>query len=329
MSWWHDQAGRYPLLTPAQEITLGQQVRAWLDDPDPPPAVIRRGQRARERFVQANLRLVINVADRYRSVQPQYADDLIQAGNMGLITAVTKFDPARGYKFSTYAFWWIRQAIHSFLEHHSRSIRLPTTHAAQYTRLQATTLQLREQLNRPPTRRELADATGWTLETIDRVLTRPTATVSLDAPNLSRDDGGTVAEVIAAPGPDLLDLVDSGDQVERLMAAVEQLSPMAQRIIEDQFLSPVATTQHVLARELGIGREQLRTITAQSLNQLGLILRGRQLTPPAHPAPIGGGDQIALPISAPDARSCNSQRVSYRRRRVASMEQVEQGCLVL
>lgn len=329
MSWWHDQAGRYPLLTPAQEITLGQQVRAWLDDPDPPPAVIRRGQRARERFVRANLRLVINVADRYRSVPPQYADDLIQAGNMGLITAVTKFDPARGYKFSTYAFWWIRQAIHSFLEHHSRSIRLPTTHAAQYTRLQATTLQLREQLNRPPTRRELADATGWTLETIDRVLTRPTATVSLDAPNLSRDDGGTVAEVIAAPGPDLLDLVDSGDQVERLMAAVEQLSPMAQRIIEDQFLSPVATTQHVLARELGIGREQLRTITAQSLNQLGLILRGRQLTPPAHPAPIGGGDQIALPISAPDARSCNSQRVAYRRRRVASMEQVEQGCLVL
>jgi RNA polymerase primary sigma factor len=327
VSWWHDQAGRFPLLTPAQEITLGQQVRAWLDHPKPvPPAIRRRGERARDRFVRANLRLVINVADRYRSVPPQYADDLIQAGNMGLITAVTKFDPARGYKFSTYAFWWIRQGIHSFLEHHGRTVRLPTTHAAQYSRLQAAMLHLREQLNRHPTRSELATATGWSLETIDRVLTRPTATVSLDAPGLNRDDG-SVAEVIAAPGPDLLDLAASAEQLDGLLNALEILSPMAQRIISDQFLSPVPTSQQQLARELGISRDQLRVILAQSLNQLRLILRGHR---PALPATerITGGEQMAFPITTPQASSC-SQRVKYRRRRVASMGQVEQCALSL
>jgi RNA polymerase primary sigma factor len=327
MSWWHDQAGRFPLLTPAQEIVYGQQIRAWLDHPEPVPAAIRRrGERARDRFVRANLRLVINVADRYRSVPPQYADDLVQAGNMGLITAVTKFDPARGYKFSTYAFWWIRQGIHSFLEHHGRTVRLPTTHAAQYTRLQAATLRLREQLNRHPTRDELAAATGWTLETVDRVLTRPTATMSLDAPNLGRDDGGTVAEAIAAPGPDLLDLAASAEQLDRLLDALSVLSPMAQRIMSALYLSPVAISQQQLAREIGIGRDQLQAIVAQSLNQLRLILRGQRLAPAA-PEAIASGEQLGLPITVGDA--CCSSRVRIRRRRLASMEQGEQCALAL
>jgi len=322
VTWWHDQAGRYPLLTPAQEITLGQQVRAWLDHPDPPPALIRRGQRARDRFVRANLRLVITMSERYRSVPQQYSDDLIQAGNLGLIRGVEKFDPTRGYKFSTYAYWWIRQGIHSFLEHHGRSIRLPTTHAAQYTRLQTATLELRERLNRHPTREELAAATSWTPETIDRVLTRPTATVSLDAPSMGRDDGGTIAEVIADPAPDLLDLVDGDDQLRRLMEALELLSPMAQRVVEDQFLSPIPTAQHLLARELGIGREQLRAIVAQSLNQLRLILRGRSpLLPVAPPHAIESGDQINLMIGlarSPSGGAFRAARVKGRRRRSAS-----------
>ena len=328
MTWWHDQAGRFPLLTPAQEITLGQQVRAWLDHPDPPPALVRRGQRARDRFVNANLRLVINLADRYRSVPSQYADDLIQAGNCGLMRAVEKFDPARGYKFSTYAYWWIRQGIHGFLEQHGRSIRLPTTHAAQYTRLQTAILQLTERLNRHPTRQELAAETGWTVETIDRVITRPSATVSLDAPNLSRDDGGTVAEAIADPSPALLDLVEGAERLERLTDALRLLSPLAERIVWDQFLSPAPTPQHVLARQEGISRDQVRAIVAQSLNQLRLILRGRRLPAPAPPEPICRGDQITLPIAPPPAAGKPRERAK-RRRRMASMEQVEQCALAL
>jgi len=332
MSWWYDQAGRFPLLTPAQEIIYGQHVREWLDHPDPPPGIVRRGQRARDRFIRANLRLVINMSERYRSVPAQYSDDLIQAGNMGLITAVSKFDPARGYKFSTYAYWWIRQGIHSFLEHHGRTVRLPTTHAAQYSRLQAATLSLRERLNRHPTRDELAAATGWTLETIERVITRPTATVSLDAPNLSRDDGGTVAEAIADPSPELLDLVDSDDQLEQLLQALELLSPMAQRIIEDQFLSPVASPQHILARELGISRDQLRTIVAQSLNQLRLILRGGPTLQPVAPQAVVCGNQISLPIGAglaPSGGASLKATGTVRRRRASARSQAEQCALQL
>ena len=98
LTWYLNQAGRYPLLTPSQELTLGRQVRDWQDHADPPHDVVRRGQRARDRFVRANLRLVVAVAGRYRSVPSQYSDDLIQAGNLGLIRAVERFDPARGYK---------------------------------------------------------------------------------------------------------------------------------------------------------------------------------------------------------------------------------------
>jgi RNA polymerase primary sigma factor len=322
-TWWHDQAGRFPLLTPAQELHYGQQVRAWLDHPDPPPDVIRRGRRARDRFVRANLRLVISLAEKYRSVPSQYADDLIQAGNLGLMRAVEKFDHTRGYKFSTYAYWWIRQGIHSFLEHHGRSIRLPTTHAAQYTKLQTVTLELREQLNRPPTRDELAAATGWTLEAIERVITRPSATVSLDAPNLRRDDGGTVAEAIADPGPALLDLVEGADQLERLMAALQLLTPRAERIMLDQFLSPVPSSQQQLARQEGISPQQLRTIVAQSLNQLRLILRGGQAVP-VRPEPIACGAQISLPIlPAEQVRPvpCISRRIRSCRRSAANMTQ--------
>lgn len=330
MTWWHDQAGRYPLLTPAQEIVYGQQIRAWLDHPDPPPVTIRRGKRARDRFIRANLRLVINVADRYRSVPAQYGDDLIQAGNMGLMRAVERFDPARGYKFSTYAYWWIRQGIHSFLEHHSRTVRLPTTHAAQYTKLQTAIIELTERLNRAPTRQELAAATGWTLETVDRVITRPSATVSLDAPNMSRDDGGTVAEAIAAPGPDLLELAESADQLDRLLGALQLLSPMAARIMTDQFLSPVPTSQQQLARELGIARDQLRVIVAQSLNRLRVILRSGMLPPPAPPEAIACGSQLGLPIAAETRfTSLAEQATRCRRRKVPSMEKAMQCALAL
>jgi hypothetical protein len=334
MTWWHDQAGRFPLLSPSQEILLGQQVREWLDHPDPPPAVVRRGQRARDRFVRANLRLVINMADKYRSVPTQYADDLIQAGNLGLMRGVEKFDPTRGYKFSTYAYWWIRQGIHSFLEHYGRSIRLPTTHAAQYTKLQTTILELSERLNRHPSRQEIAAATGWTLETIERVITRPSATVSLDAPNMSRDDGGTVAEAIADPGPALLDLVEGADQLEQLMGALRLLTPRAERIMLDQFLSPVPSTQQQLARQEGISREQLRAIISQSLNQLRMILRGTP--PPLQPSPsepVSYGPQISLPIVPADHAppSGANRRVAGRgrRRRASAQPRCEQYALPL
>lgn len=297
-SWWHDQCGRIPLLTPSEEIILGQQVRAWLDHPPPPPAAIaRRGLRARDRFVSANLRLVINFCERYRSVPQQYQDDLLQAGNLGLMRAVEKFDPARGYKFSTYAYWWIRQGIHSFLEHYGRSIRLPTTHAAQHSKLQTAIHDLSAELNRHPTRYELSQRLGWSLETIERIVTRPAATLSLDAKSRLCDHA-TVAEAIADPQVELLDQIASGDQLEQLLVLIAQLEPRAQRIIVDQFLSPVPSSLQALAQREQVDRSTVRAIIASSLQALRRLLEDKPTPSAVAPEdPPKYGPQLGLPWS--------------------------------
>ena len=296
MSWWHDQASRWPLLTPSQEILLGQQVRAWLDHPDPvPPAIERRGKRARDQIVRANLRLVLSFAERYRSVPSQYHDDLIQAGNLGLMRAVEKFDPARGYKFSTYAYWWIRQGINAFLEQHGRCIRLPTTHAAQFTKVSTAILDLQAQLGRRPTRQEVADHLGWKPEVIERITSRPVATLSLDQSNPRNDDAGSLSEVIADPAGPLLDRIESADQFEQITAAIDLLEPHAQRIIIDQFLSATPSTVAELARAEGMKRGTVERIIHRSLHLLRIILAGGSpyLQPPTC-EPVEQGTQLAL-----------------------------------
>ena len=126
---WLENAGRQPLLTPLGELHLGALVRVWQDwaggPAEAPPAVARRGLKARDRIVQSNLRLVALVVDRYRLPAAIAADDALQAGVIGLCRAAEKFDPARGYKFSTYAFLWIRQAITAEIDAMSCTIRLP------------------------------------------------------------------------------------------------------------------------------------------------------------------------------------------------------------
>ena len=296
MSWWHNQASRWPLLTPSQEILLGQQVRAWLDHPDPvPPAIERRGKRARDHIVRANLRLVLSFAERYRSVPSQYHDDLIQAGNLGLMRAVEKFDPARGYKFSTYAYWWIRQGINSFLEQHGRCIRLPTTHSAQYTRVSTAILELQAQLGRRPTRQEVAEHLDWKPEAIERITSRPVATLSLDQPNISSPDGGVIADVMADPAGPLLEQLESADQLEQILAAIDLLEPHARRILIDQFLSATPSTVAELARAEGMKRGTVEKIIHRSLNMLRIILAGGSpyLQPPTC-EPVEQGTQLAL-----------------------------------
>ncbi|MCP9891805.1 sigma-70 family RNA polymerase sigma factor [Cyanobium sp. Aljojuca 7D2] len=120
--------GRIPLLSVEEELHHGRLIRAWLDEEQPSKAVERRGRRALDRMVNANLRLVVSVVSKYRSrIRGNCIDmmDLIQAGNLGLIRAVEKFDPSRGYRFSTYGYWWIRQAVARFIHEYNYLIRIP------------------------------------------------------------------------------------------------------------------------------------------------------------------------------------------------------------
>lgn len=118
------RAAKTPLLTHDEEITLGRQVRAWLDNPNPDALTIRKGQRAKHRLIQANIRLVVNIAKRHQNRGIEISD-MVQEGCLGLHRAAELFDPAKGYRFSTYAYDWIRQAIMRAIETHGRAVRLP------------------------------------------------------------------------------------------------------------------------------------------------------------------------------------------------------------
>jgi RNA polymerase sigma factor (sigma-70 family) len=184
-----DAAGRMPLLTHREELELGRLVRVWQDWPDgldaAPALVRRRGLRARERMVTANLRLVVSQSRRYwpRARMAGYEmADLLQEGAVGLQRGAEKYDPSRGYKFSTYAVPWIRQAMGRLLDHHGGAVRLPTQVGSAMHRLRGGSLQWDE--IDPSLQRRVADALR-----LQRVL-------SLDAQ--VGEEGSTLADFVAA-----------------------------------------------------------------------------------------------------------------------------------
>ena len=232
---WLDAAGRHPLLTAAEELHLGAMLRAWQDHPDgpdqAPAAIVRRGRRARDRMVAANLRLVAHVARAMRRGMGAHVTDadladLLQAGAMGLMRGAERFDPARGYKFSTFAYWWIRQGISRWCDSSSRTIRPPSTHAAKLGRLGRIGRQLEQELGRQPSRAELAEALGMSLSELALVLSTGIPCRSLDAPiTRNADDPSPLVEMLAAPQP------PEDPQLQELRARVAALPVQQARII--------------------------------------------------------------------------------------------------
>lgn len=207
--------GRIPLLTPEEEITLARAVQhgrtlldiqeelklraggitpsqeVWAAEARLSPArlrqQLRRAERAQERMVTANLRLVVSVARKYSHHQLEL-EDLIQEGNLGLIRAVERFDPARGYRFSTYAYWWIREGISRALADKSRSIRLPAHMVDLLSKLRRAQHTLWQELGRNPSLAELAAATGLKPLDIREALFRAQEPLSLDSTQASHDE---------------------------------------------------------------------------------------------------------------------------------------------
>jgi RNA polymerase sigma factor (sigma-70 family) len=289
--WWLDQAGRFPLLTPQQELTLGRQIQAWQESPS--PLTERRGRRARDRLVNANLRLVVVVARRYSNHVGAAIGlgDLIQGGNLGLIRAAEKFDPTRGYRFTTYAYWWIQQGIAAVVDRDSRTIRMPTTFAPKLHALGRASQQLVGKLGREPTRAELAEALGMRREDLDAVLVIGSRPVSLD--ELVRCDGDTPrGELLAAPEEPAED-----PETLELRRRVAGLSPQLQRLVAGHYgLGTARQGLKALARSEGLSLAQARRLLAVAL---------RQLNPPeqAPPTPeaFEAGEQLLL-ISETPAR---------------------------
>lgn len=262
--WWGDQCGRVPLLTAAEEIELGTIIQRWLQHPEPcPPGIRRAGQRARDRFIRANLRLAAGfVSNRcHRLAKTHSEDDLVQAANEGLIRAVERFDPSRGYKFSTYAYWWLRQAVGRYIDLHGRSVAIPGSHCQHLSKLEGIRRRLGQQLNRDPTTEELAAELGVSLPVMQQVLRNGQHVASLDEP-IGEDSmtlGDTVAHWDQSPE-------DVEEQQQRWRQA-EQLRELISRLAK--------ADQRLLSLAWGLDGEELKP--SEIARQEGMPLRSVQL----------------------------------------------------
>jgi RNA polymerase primary sigma factor len=256
------QMGRYPLLTAAEEVALAKQ--------------IERGDRAaKERMVNSNLRLVVSLAKRYQG-HGVALGDLIQDGVIGLNRAVEKFDYRKGFKFSTYATWWIRQACQRAVANQSATIRIPVHVQERRAKLRRARQRLETQLGRPPTVEELAEAAQLKLSHAEEALEAVEASVSLNQTIGDGDQefGDLFADTTTE---DPIELADSALERERLHNALAQLDERERKVLELRFGlgdTEEATSLEQIGRELGFTRERIRQIETGALRRLHTLLAG-------------------------------------------------------
>jgi RNA polymerase nonessential primary-like sigma factor len=295
--------GRVPLLTHEQEITLGRQVRDLValeeleaeltlrsggEKPSQEqlaaeagltvPLLKRRlqvGRRAKERMVAANLRLVVSVAKKYTKRNMELLD-LIQEGTIGLVRGVEKFDPTRGYKFSTYAYWWIRQGITRAIAEKSRSIRLPIHITETLNKLKKGQRELSQELGRTPTVSELAQAVELPEEEVKDLLCRARQPVSLET-KVGDGEDTELLDLLAGDGVLPNEMVDGECLKGDLRALVEQLPELQARVLRMRYgmegEEPMSLTS--IARELGMSRDKTRNLERRALE--GIRNRSHEL----------------------------------------------------
>ncbi|MDQ3343232.1 MAG: sigma-70 family RNA polymerase sigma factor [Actinomycetota bacterium] len=276
------ELGKVRLLTAADEVRLaktieaGREAQEMLDaggtgDRDELARLAREGQMAFDHFVAANLRLVVSVAAQFSKRSTLDLGELIQEGNLGLLRAVEKFDWRRGYKFSTYATWWIRQAIQRGVAGSERTIRLPVALHDALVKVRAASARLESETGREPTIDELAQATRLTPAKVERALEGDHAMTSLDRPVGYDSDASDLGEFVA-----IADDAPAEEVVERQF--VEGLFQMARDHLDDRSWYVLqrrygldgeqALTLDALGRELGLSRESVRKIENQALSRL-------------------------------------------------------------
>jgi RNA polymerase primary sigma factor len=250
-----NEIGRYPLLTAAEEVVLAK-------------AVERGDRAAKERMINSNLRLVVSIAKRYRGRGVPFGD-LIQDGVIGLNRAVEKFDHRKGFKFSTYATWWIRQAVQRSVAGQSRTIRVPTHVHERRNKLAAAARKLETQLGRPATHEELAEASGLSLLHVDEALDVAEARVSLNRP-VGSDDDGELGDLFADDNAE--DPEEVAGEVMRsreVRLALAELPELERRILELRYgIDGEPHSLEAIGAELGISRERIRRLEGEALASL-------------------------------------------------------------
>ena len=290
-----NEIGRYPLLTVDQEVVLGRQVQRMMglrrDQAEGRTLdakelrEMRVGERAKKQMVNCNLRMVVSIAKKYlKRVNHLSMLDLVQEGTIGLMRGVEKFDPARGYKFSTYAYWWIRQGMTRAVNQQEAMIRMPNPVAEKFPKLKQTMHRLSQELGRSPTKQELADAMEMSVEQMWLMFERTAAPYSLDA--TYQDEGTALGDLIADTSSQDNDELFFMDDRWRLEAAMGRLPDKARFVIEarHELNGKAAPSYKSLAQQLGISRERVRQIEQKGLRLLRQYIQ--RVSPLADPKVI-------------------------------------------
>ena len=282
-----NEIARYPLLTVDQEIQYGRRIAKMrelqqLERPltDAEQRLMRSGLRARERFMQCNLQLVVHVAKKYENRRRKSLEimDLIQEGNIGLARAVELFDPLRGYKFSTYAYWWIKQGIQRALSQSDAMIRLPTGLHDLLTKIARTTSDLGQRIGRTPTLIEIAEHIGVDINIIHDALRRSNAVHSLDAISANSETLSLI-DMIADP-KSLIDMdeLSMSHQAQEMLEIIDKyLDDRSKFIVRSRRLQEPLTWAEISAK-IGVAPSQVQRIERIALLRLKMMLnKGKEL----------------------------------------------------
>jgi len=275
-----NEIGRYPLLTKAQEVSLGVQIQAWIaigekeEYTDEERKIQRIGMRAKAKFISCNLRLVVNVARKYvRFCNTLDFMDLIQEGNLGLVRAIEKFDPTRGYAFSTYAYWWIRQSIQRSIQTNDYCIRLPIgIHEAMH-KIKKISELLTKELGREPTLQEVAIRANIKIDDVKTAINAPKMVISLDKAVGNEEGHSTIVDLI--PDDKSSNTIEDAEarinMADAYMAIDRYLDDQAKYVVLERSKDP-PTSWKELSSITGVSKTKLQVIEKEGLRRCALLL---------------------------------------------------------